>query len=138
MRCYGRRLATFVPTAVVRSRKPLRKTTRSAVEGYQSMTSRPERRHVARITIPPQLSGSRPELQPVRLLDPSLLRARIEHFHSLTPRLLCLIDLPAALGRATLTGRVVWTRFHRHEHTLEGQQKRYYRTGVAWTKLTPE
>ncbi len=87
---------------------------------------------------PPRFSGSRLELQPVRLVDLSLQGARIEHVHPLNPGLLCFIDLPSGLGRGTFTGRVVWTALHRDEQTLEGERQRYYRTGVTWTDLTPE
>ncbi len=102
------------------------------------MARRPDRRHVARLTIPSQFSDRAVEQQPVRLVDLSLHGARIEHPDPLNAGLLCFIDLPSALGRGCLSGRVVWTKLHRDEQTLEGARQRYYRSGLAWTGLTPE
>ncbi len=101
------------------------------------MAQYPERRHLARVTIPSQFSGHGLALQPVRLVELSLRGARIEHPDPLNVGLLCFVDLPSGLGRGTLSGRIVWSKLHRDEQTLEGARQRYYRSGLTWTGLTP-
>ncbi len=96
-----------------------------------------ERRQSARLTIPAQLSDRKTQLETVRLLNLSRAGARVEHLASLEPGLLCMVDLPAALGRGSLTGRVVWSKFHRSERDLEGEQRRYFQSGLTWTEFTP-
>jgi len=102
------------------------------------MITRPDRRHVARLTIPSQLSSLGLEGQEIRLIDLSPAAARLEHRHLLHSGLVCAIDLPPALGRGTLSGRIVWSRLHRIEHSLEGEQRRYFQSGLTWTGFTPE
>jgi hypothetical protein len=101
------------------------------------MANGAERRHSARLTIPARLSDRRTQLEPVRLLDLSRAGARVEHLAPLEAGLLCLVDLPAALGRGSLTGRVVWSKLHRSERDLEGEQRRYFHSGLTWTEFTP-
>jgi hypothetical protein len=101
------------------------------------MDKRPERRQAARLTIPSQFSGRTLAHPPVRLVDLSLQGARIEHPDPLNAGLICLLDPPPALGCGSLTGRVVCTKPHRNEQTLDGARQRYYRSGLAWTGLTP-
>ncbi len=101
------------------------------------MAKRPERRQVARLTTPSQFSGRTLAHPPVRLVDLSLQGARIEHPDPLNAGLMCFIDFPPALGRGSLTGRVVWTKPHRHERTLEGARQRSYRSGLTWTRAHP-
>ncbi len=102
------------------------------------MPEPPDRRRVARITIPSHLSGFELELRLVRLLDLTSEGCRIEHAGHLHEGLVCYVDLPAALGRLRLTGRVVWTRLHKGEQTVEGDRHVYYHSGLAWTGVTPE
>ena len=102
------------------------------------MREPPDRRRVARITIPSHLSGFELELRVVRLLDLNAGGGRIEHAGHLHEGLVCFVDLPPALGRLRLTGRVVWTRLHKGEHTVEGDRHVYYHSGLAWTGVTPE
>ena len=102
------------------------------------MTNRPERRHLARLTIPSRFSGRPLEPQPVRLVDLSPKGARVEHPDRLNVGLMCLVDLPPALGRGSLNGRIVWTKLHRNEQTLEGKRQHYYRSGLTWIGLTTE
>jgi len=97
-----------------------------------------ERRHLARLTIPSRFSGRGLEQQPVCLVDLSPQGARVEHPDRLNVGLVCLVDLPPALGRGSLNGRIVWTKLHRNEQTVEGRRQRYYRSGLTWTGLTPE
>ena len=102
------------------------------------MREPPDRRRVARITIPSHLSGFELELRLVRLLDLNSEGCRIEHAGHLHEGLVCFVDLPRALGRLRLTGRVVWTRIHKGEQTFEGDRHVYYHSGLAWTGVTPE
>ncbi len=102
------------------------------------MPEPPDRRRVARITIPSHLSSFELELRLVRLLDLSSEGCRIEHAGHLQEGLECFVDLPPALGRLRLTGRVVWTRLHKGEQTVEGDRHVYYHSGLAWTGVTPE
>ncbi len=101
------------------------------------MPTTSERRHSARLTIPAQLSDRRTHLEAVRLLDLSQAGARVEHRAPLAPGLLCVVDLPAALGRGSLTGRVVWSKFHRTEQAVDGERRRYFQSGLTWTEFTP-
>jgi hypothetical protein len=102
------------------------------------MSERPDHRRVARITIPSHLSAFELELRLVRLLDLSSEGARIEHPEHLHEGLVCFVDLPPALGRIRLTGRVVWTRLHKGEQTFEGDKRVYYQSGLVFTGITPE
>jgi hypothetical protein len=98
-----------------------------------------ERRRVARITIPWQhLTKPSLELRWVRLLELSSGGARIEHPEPVHEGVVCFVDLPPALGQAGLTGRVVWTRPHKSEQTLEGDTPVYYQSGLAFVGITPE
>jgi hypothetical protein len=98
----------------------------------------PDRRRVARITIPSHLSSFKLELRLVRLLDLNADGGRIEHAGHLHEGLVCYVDLPPALGRVRLTGQVVWTRLHKGEQTVEGDRHVYYQSGLTWTGVTPE
>jgi hypothetical protein len=102
------------------------------------MVEPPERRHVARLSIPSRLGGFELELRLVRLLDLSPEGARIEHAGHLHEGLGCFVDLPPSLGRLRLTGRVVWTRLHKGEQTLEGDRNLYYQSGLTFTGVTPD
>ena len=96
-----------------------------------------ERRRSARLTLPSQFSDHGLAVQRIRLVDLSPEGARIEHRDPLQPGMPCGVDLPLALGRGRLTGRVVWTTLHRNEQTLEGERQQYYRSGLIWTWAAP-
>jgi hypothetical protein len=102
------------------------------------MATTPDRRRVARLTVPWHLTGPGAELRLARLLDLSSEGARIEHPEHLQEGLVCYVDLPPALGRLRLTGRVVWTRLHKGEQTLEGDKHLYYQSGLAFIGMTAE
>ncbi len=97
-----------------------------------------ERRQVARLGVPWQLTGPVLELRLGRLLDLSSMGARIEHPDLLQEGLVCYVDLPPALGRARLTGRVVWSRPHKPAQTFEGNTRVFYQSGLAFVDTTPE
>ncbi len=101
------------------------------------MAEMPDRRRVARLSVPRHLSGPEMELRLVRILDLSSLGARIEHLDPLREGITCDIDLPAALGRIRLAGRVVWTGVRGSEQTLEGDHRLHYQSGIEFTGLTP-
>jgi len=99
----------------------------------------PDRRQTVRLTIPAQFfTGPDVELRPVRLLDLSLMGVRIEHAEPLHEGVVCHVDLPPALGRASLTCKVVWTRLHKREQTVEGDTRVSYQSGLTFIRLTPE
>ena len=95
------------------------------------MAKQPDRRHITRLVIPSQLGSPGLEDQEVRLLDLSREGARIEHSKPLHAGLLCLVDLPPALGRGSLSGRIVWSKLQRTEHSLEGERRRYFESGLT-------
>ena len=102
------------------------------------MTETSDRRRVARLTVPRHLSGPELELHLVHLLDLSPLGARVETLEPLREGSVCYVDLPPALGRVRLTGRIVWTGIRGSEQTLEGVRRWYHESGIEFTGLTPE
>jgi hypothetical protein len=102
------------------------------------MVEMPDHRRVARLSVPRHLSGAGLEIRLVRLLELSPDGARIEHLEVLHEGVVCFVDLPPALGRVRVTARVVWTKLHMDEQTVEGHRHRYYQSGLAFTGVTPE
>jgi hypothetical protein len=102
------------------------------------MVETPDRRRIARLTVPWHLTGPGLELRLGRLLDLSPMGARIEHPDLLHEGVVCFVDLPPALGRLRLTGKVVWTRLHKAGKTFEGDKHRSYQSGLAFEEITPE
>jgi hypothetical protein len=103
------------------------------------MTSQtPERRRVARLMVPWQMTGPVLESRLGRLLDLSSIGARIECPDPLHEGLICDVDLPPALGQGRLTSMVVWTRPHKREPTFEGDTRIYYQSGLAFVGMTSE
>jgi hypothetical protein len=101
------------------------------------MVTGADRRRVARLTVPRRWGGGDLELHLVRLLDLSALGARITHREPLHAGGIGYLDLPPALGRLRLTGRVAWTRLRRVKKTVEGERRSYYASGIEFTSLTP-
>ena len=102
------------------------------------MFDRPDPRRVARLTVPRHLRGGELELHLAHVLDLSPLGARITHLAPLHEGVVCYVDLPPALGRVRLTGRVVWTRLRGTEQTLEGERRCQHESGIEFTNLTPD
>lgn len=102
------------------------------------MTETANQRRVARLTVPRHLQGGELELHLVRILDLSPLGARIEHPEPMREGVVCYVDLPPALGRVRLTGRVVWTKLCASEQTPDGDRRRQHQSGIEFTGLTPE
>jgi PilZ domain-containing protein len=102
------------------------------------MVETPNRRRVARVTVPRHLGPFELELRLARLLDLSAEGVRIEHPGHLHEGLRLFIDLPPDLGGVRLTGEVVWTRLRKGEQTLEGDRIVYYQSGIAFIGITPE
>ena len=98
----------------------------------------PDRRQVARIALPSQLKGSGLERLRGCLLDLSATGAQIEHTDPVSEGLVCEVDLPPALGRGRLTGRVVWTKVHKREQTFGGDTRVFYQSGLAFVDITPD
>jgi hypothetical protein len=102
------------------------------------MTTRPERRHVARLPIPSQFGSPGQEDQPVHLCDLSPEGACIEHVRPLPDWETCFVELPLSLGGVRLQGEVVWSRVGGHKPGAEGKSRVYYQSGLHFTVLTPE
>ncbi len=98
----------------------------------------PERRRVVRLSVPQHLSGPLLEIRLARLLDLSTEGARIEHPDPLREWLTCLLDLPPALGRLRLTGRVVWTQLQQSDGSAEGKPDTSYQSGLSFVRMTLE
>ena len=94
-------------------------------------------RRVERLTVPRHFRGPGLGTGTVQLLDLSPAGARIEHQEHLHEDLVCYVDLPGAFGRLRLIGRVVWTRLHKGEQTLEGARHHYYQSGIVFIGVTP-
>ena len=97
----------------------------------------PERRRVARLPIPSELSGPGWAAHQVRLLDLSPEGARIEHARPLPTRDLFFLDLPLALGGTDLQGEPIWTQMVERQEGAEGQAAVLYQSGLRFTMLTP-
>jgi hypothetical protein len=102
------------------------------------MVETPERRRVARLTVPSHLGGFEVQFRLVRLLDLSAEGVRIEHPGHLHEGLVLFVDLPPALGGVRLLGKVVWTRLRKGEQTFEGDKHITYQSGLAFIGITPE
>lgn len=103
------------------------------------MVETPNRRRVARITVPSHLGPFELELRLARLLDLSAEGVRIEHPGHLHEGLRLFIDLPPDLGRIRLTAEVVWTKLRKGEQTVEDDKHvYYYQSGLAFIGITPE
>ncbi|HWU39532.1 MAG TPA: PilZ domain-containing protein, partial [Candidatus Acidoferrum sp.] len=102
------------------------------------MNETPDRRQAVRLTVPWHLGGPGVESRLVRLLELSSRGARIEHPERLNEGLVCYVDLPPALGRVLLTGKVVWTKLHKGEQTFEGEKHSYYQSGIFFVGITSE
>ena len=100
------------------------------------MFTGPERRRVARLTIPRLLRGSELEHHLFQVFNLSPLGARIMHLEPLHGGVVCYVNLPPALGALRLTGRVVWTRLRATERIFEGDRRSHYESGIEFTGLT--
>jgi hypothetical protein len=102
------------------------------------MAPQGERRRVARLAVSAQLSGRGiGELQ-VRLLDLSAQGARIEHTRPFPDRALCFLDLPPALGGATLQGELIWTHITEYRPDFERKSAVCFQSGLRFLMLTGE
>ena len=102
------------------------------------MATRPDPRRVARLTIPPPLREGELAHHSVHVLDLSLHGAGLRHQALVHDGVVCYLDLSPALGALRLTGQVVWTRLQGTEHTVEGDRRSHYESGIEFTSLTPE
>ncbi len=102
------------------------------------MVTGADRRRVARLTVPRRWGDGDLELHLVRLRDLSPRGARITHRAPLHTGGIGYVDLPPALGAVRLTGRLVWTRLRRVQHTVEGDRRALYESGLEFTSLTAQ
>ena len=100
------------------------------------MGTEPERRRVRRVDVPRHLRGGDLEPHVVHLLNLSPLGARVTHLERWENGVVCSVDLPPALGTCRLNGRVVWTRLRSTEHTLAGDRREHYESGIEFAGLT--
>jgi hypothetical protein len=97
-----------------------------------------ERRHIARLFVPRHLGAVELKFREVHLLDLSPAGARMEHPDPVREGAVCFVDLPPALGKVWLTGRVEWTRLYKGKQTVEGETRVHYQSGLAFVGITPE
>ena len=102
------------------------------------MVTGADRRRVARLTVPRRWGSGDLELHLVRLLDLSPRGVRITHREPLHAGGIGYVDLPPALGRVRLLGRVVWTRLRATEQTPAGDRRALYESGLEFTSLTTD
>ncbi len=102
------------------------------------MSTTPERRRVMRVDVPSHLRGDELEPHFVHLINLSPLGARVTHLEPWHGGVVCFVDLPPTLAVLRLTGRVVWTRRRSTEHTLAGDRRDQYESGIEFTNLTLE
>lgn len=102
------------------------------------MRTRPDPRRVARLTVPASLREGEFAHHRVHILNLSPLGARIAHEALLRGEVVCYLDLPPTLGGLRLTGRVAWTWLRGTEHTLAGDRRSHYESGIEFTKPTPD
>ena len=102
------------------------------------MVKRPERRHVARLSVPAHLSSPGLEAHEVRLVDLSPLGARIEHFRPLPGWNTCFLVLPQSLGGVRLQGKATWSRVVGRKLGAEGEPQLYYQSGLTFLYLKPD
>jgi hypothetical protein len=102
-----------------------------------SMPRIPERRRVARLPIPSQLSGPGWEVHQVRLLDLSAQGARIEHSRSLPERDVFFLDLPPALGGPICRGKPSGPKRLNIPRGPRGKEGPSYKAGSALPCFPP-
>jgi len=102
------------------------------------MAKTSERRHTARLTVPPQVSDSTLVDHQVRLVNLGPEGAYIEHLRPIGGWGLFFIELPPALGGIRLQGEVVWSRVAGSTAGADGEQRLYYQSGLHFTYLTAE
>jgi hypothetical protein len=102
------------------------------------MAETPERRSTARIVVPWHLSARVLESREVRILDLSTAGVGIEHAEPLQPGASCTLEFPLPFGPLRLTARVVWSLVGGADQTRNADGRLRYRSGLAFTGLTPE
>ena len=100
------------------------------------MSTKPDPRRAARLTVPQQFCEGELAHHRVHVLNLSPLGARIRHQALLHDGVVCYLDLPTALGGFRLTGCIVWTRLQGTEQTLEGERRSHYESGIEFTGAT--
>jgi hypothetical protein len=136
---YRRPLQGLAKDRVIRQRLGRRGRILREAAGEESVVIEPpDRRHVARLSVPAHFGGAELEPRLVRLIDLSTEGARVEHAGHLHEGLGCILDLPPALGGLRLSSRVVWNHLYKGEQTLEGDRNLYYQSGLTFTGLTAD
>ena len=102
------------------------------------MAGMPDRRKVARVVVPWQLSARVLDSHEVRILDLSTAGVGIEHVEPLQPGASCTLEFPLPFGSLHLAARVVWSLLRGGGEIREGDRGLRYQSGLAFTGLTPE
>ncbi len=102
------------------------------------MGRRVERRQFIRLPVPHDLGCPEPGFQAPTLLDLSIKGTRIAHEALLEKGQPCTVDLPWALGRLHLSGRIVWTRPSTWEYPAERPQSEEYQSGILFSEMSPQ
>ncbi len=98
----------------------------------------PDRRSIARVSIPWHVDARVYGDQEGRILDFSPAGIRLEHVEPLRPGATCTLELPPPLGPLQLTARVIWSQIRGGEQTPEGERRLHYQSGLAFTGVTAE
>jgi hypothetical protein len=97
-----------------------------------------ERRRAPRIHVAGRLGARARATLDVRLLDVSETGARIEHYDVLRPGSTYAFEFPPALGRLSLSAKVVRSAIIGAEKTPEGERLLRYQSGLTFTAPTAE
>ncbi len=102
------------------------------------MSEHPERRGAPRILVTGNFGVRARATLEVRLIDLSLKGARIEHDEMLRPGTRCTLELPPAVGAATLTARIVRSTVVGSLPKPDGDRQLIYQSGLAFVDVTAD
>ncbi len=75
---------------------------------------------------------------PVFLANLSTTGAGLTYFKPFPPGTALTLQFPPGLDGLRLAIRVVWTKVHGSEQTVDGEHHPMYQSGVAFREVTPE
>ena len=97
-----------------------------------------DRRSASRVVIPGRVGSRVRATIEARILDLSIIGARIEHQNLLRPGFTCTLELPLALGAHSLAVRVVRSSVVGTEQSEAGERLLRYESGLAFVGITEE
>lgn len=95
-----------------------------------------ERRGAPRVVIPGRVGSRVRATIEARLLDLSIIGARIQHQNLLRPGFTCILELPSALGAHSLAVRVVRSTVVGTEPNEAGERLLRYESGLAFVDIS--